>query len=424
MFNNIPLDIFIGLTFVFLLYSLLATILQEIISQLFGLRSRMLLKAIRRMLEDQKKETGITLINGGIEIILNLIRFFSPFFDSDKKLIKTFYEYPSIKYLGESSWHSKPAYMDASNFSQTLIYMLRGQTYDGTNQQMILIKTALFVSQKAEDYSGTKITIGKETLSHLQKIYFDSNGDIDRFRALLEKWYNDTMQRASGWYKRQTQLILFLSGWLLAFSFNVDTISIYNILAKDKTARDNLVQLAISASPKYDSIVSKTELHTGFKKDTVVRTIDKTNYISRNDTVLNGTKKIILEDMDKAGSIVAFGWPDKDSCKVCDSLKSILVATKASDSPNIKHLNALIQYYNKYYKCNGIPYQTTSTRWIGWLLTALAISLGAPFWFDLLSKFIQLRGTGTKPPPPDPDPTLGNTGGGNTPGPSPINRVG
>jgi hypothetical protein len=33
------------------------------------------------------------------------------------------------------------------------------------------------------------------------------------------------------------------------------------------------------------------------------------------------------------------------------------------------------------------------TRWhlLGWLLTALAISLGAPFWFDLLNKFIVIR---------------------------------
>ena len=33
---------------------------------------------------------------------------------------------------------------------------------------------------------------------------------------------------------------------------------------------------------------------------------------------------------------------------------------------------------------------------IGWILTALAISLGAPFWFDLLSKFTMLRGANAK----------------------------
>lgn len=37
--------------------------------------------------------------------------------------------------------------------------------------------------------------------------------------------------------------------------------------------------------------------------------------------------------------------------------------------------------------------------WIvfGWLLTALATSLGAPFWFDTLQKCLRLRTAGPKP---------------------------
>jgi hypothetical protein len=42
-------------------------------------------------------------------------------------------------------------------------------------------------------------------------------------------------------------------------------------------------------------------------------------------------------------------------------------------------------------------YLPTWTGWalriLGWLVTALALSLGAPFWFDLLNKFIVVRGT-------------------------------
>ena len=34
---------------------------------------------------------------------------------------------------------------------------------------------------------------------------------------------------------------------------------------------------------------------------------------------------------------------------------------------------------------------------LGWFLTAAALSLGAPFWFDLLNQFINLRGAGQKP---------------------------
>jgi hypothetical protein len=34
---------------------------------------------------------------------------------------------------------------------------------------------------------------------------------------------------------------------------------------------------------------------------------------------------------------------------------------------------------------------------VGLLLTALAVSLGAPFWFDVLSRFVRLRSSGGKP---------------------------
>jgi hypothetical protein len=33
----------------------------------------------------------------------------------------------------------------------------------------------------------------------------------------------------------------------------------------------------------------------------------------------------------------------------------------------------------------------------GWLLTALSVLFGAPFWFDLLARLVNLRGTGQKP---------------------------
>jgi hypothetical protein len=40
-------------------------------------------------------------------------------------------------------------------------------------------------------------------------------------------------------------------------------------------------------------------------------------------------------------------------------------------------------------------------RWcvklLGWIISAIAVTLGAPFWFDLLSMFINIRNAGKKP---------------------------
>jgi len=35
----------------------------------------------------------------------------------------------------------------------------------------------------------------------------------------------------------------------------------------------------------------------------------------------------------------------------------------------------------------------------GWLVTAISVLFGAPFWFDLLQRLVNLRGTGNKPAP-------------------------
>ena len=58
MTGSVAVDIAIGLIFVFLLYSLLASIVQEIIATFLGLRARNLKHAIRRMLQDDDVNNG------------------------------------------------------------------------------------------------------------------------------------------------------------------------------------------------------------------------------------------------------------------------------------------------------------------------------------------------------------------------------
>ena len=41
--------------------------------------------------------------------------------------------------------------------------------------------------------------------------------------------------------------------------------------------------------------------------------------------------------------------------------------------------------------------ETTWCQIVGWLITGLALSLGAPFWFDLLNKLVNVRHSMHKP---------------------------
>jgi len=95
MFDNPTVNVFIGFSLIFLLYSLLATTLQEIIARWFGLRNRMLLKAVRRMLNDETSIAWIKRIKPIAflrEIFIGLIRFLLPCFMDKRSFVKAFFD--------------------------------------------------------------------------------------------------------------------------------------------------------------------------------------------------------------------------------------------------------------------------------------------------------------------------------------------
>ena len=52
------------------------------------------------------------------------------------------------------------------------------------------------------------------------------------------------------------------------------------------------------------------------------------------------------------------------------------------------------QFYEDYYHASPKnAFFSAVTLFAGWLMTALAISLGAPFWFDTLNRFMVVRST-------------------------------
>ena len=398
MIDNISLDIFIGLIFIYLLYSLLATVIMEIIAQHLKLRGRMLKKAIRVMLEDRGSDMK----------------------DHVKTLADAFYEHPSIKYLAEEdSSKSKPSYIEAQNFSSTLISILRGRGYDGTSHMMDRIYDTLFpqgkietgdiVVIKTEDTNPAGFKIYPETLIQLRQLYVDANKDIDRFKSHLENWFKETMDRANGWYVKQTRNILFCMGLTLAICGNVDTIRIYNILATNNTARELLANMAVQSQP---------------------------NYRDSNTDSLN--KRLRL-DIQQANKILGLGWGKSDSLQELEALKAAIVKQKQlisnpkiindlrnqiltqfkaeapTDSTNRKNWNQqieILQYKNPQTeiikkidalqkKADNLSIRLYDRFWFwsipGWIITAFAIMLGAPFWFDLMSKLICIRSAGAKP---------------------------
>jgi hypothetical protein len=465
MFNNTALDVFIGLVFVFLLYSLMATILQEIIATRFDFRAKVLEKAILRMLEDGKTAQSIPYLDriNGLLHIFNLKSLLK-----GKKVAPWFYAHPLIKYLAEDNWYSKPSYITPANFSKVMMDLLKGfdqpasqslqSIHDsimaGVIHQLPINRTDTAnpavkrLNESSPEINGGTVEINKSTALFLKSLWLDSGADLVVFQAKLEQWFNDTMERATGWYKKYTRVVLFVVGLFVAIAFNVDSLAIRRILTTNRTAREQMVQMAIE---------SKDRLNP----DTL---------LNGNNNRLDSTYNLVAADAVKANDVLGLGRPwidtanmwkdsmaskeftkrmtalEKENSIIQDSIGALhetlntsaillreLADRKDASSPviadSIRNLRRFIQEDSnnlkallsdpratayqrvQYLKQRGEYIQARrANKWFlyspnqaggwetffGWIITALAITLGAPFWFDLLSKLISLRGTGTK----------------------------
>ncbi|MFZ4522108.1 MAG: hypothetical protein ACOYNC_10395 [Bacteroidales bacterium] len=366
MFNTGVLDIVIGLIFIYLLYSLLATIIHEMLASVFSFRAKILERAIIRMLEDDNKPTS--RVNGVIHLFKNPMDE-----ESAKSAADAFYNHPLIKFLGENKRSSKPGYITRETFSKVLVDLLRGEDVKPGTDIRPLIQKAL--DEGTTIWGGAQISA--ETLSYLKSIWADAQGDVERFREHLENWFDETMDRATGWYKKNTQFILFFIGLTLAIVFNVDTIKIAGKLEKDPKLREQLVQQAdafTKAHPNLDQEISDQKAQLAAlqakvtKKDippAVVDSIQKIKFMdslalkkytdleAKRSELLQQADSLVKNDIGKANNILGIGLNNYE-CSACDwkcFLKSLL----------------------------------------GWVITAMALSLGAPFWFDMLNKIMKVR---------------------------------
>ena len=145
MTGSVAIDIVLGLVFIYLLYSLLASLIQEIIATNLSFRAKILQKAIGRMLDDSsmsEKSWKDKVRSWLILLLPNWLRLcftsreYNPSreynlesFFKKEGLAETFYKHAEIKYKTEDGWHNKPSELSASSFSKVVIDLLRGKKF-------------------------------------------------------------------------------------------------------------------------------------------------------------------------------------------------------------------------------------------------------------------------------------------------------
>lgn len=195
------LQVVIGLVFVLLLLSLLATTVMELLASFMSLRGKNLEKALRNMLA---------------------------YTDKDEKLLAAFKENSLYKQLGSKfgSRRRSPSYIEDETFQSILMdIILKGEGVDK-------------LEAKIDE-------LPDEDLKNVLKQFLrEADNNVDEFKGKVRGWYNSVMDRASGWYKRYTQKILVGVGFLIAIIFNADTLAIYERLESDPDTLQKVVNLA------------------------------------------------------------------------------------------------------------------------------------------------------------------------------------
>jgi hypothetical protein len=392
MFNNVALDVVIGLVFIFLLYSLLVTIIQEIIANKFSYRAKFLEKAIARMLEDDDNKKSPILVRLGFQLSLSKAQQANSLFTS------TFYKHPLIKYLGERPGKSKPSYLVSETFSKVIVDILRGDNISPGQEIRSAIQNTLDKATITWGNWGNSMNISHpikpQTLLYLKSIWADSQGDVERFKEILENWFNETMDRTTGWYKKYAQFISLVIGFFIAVGFNVNTIEIAHKLEKDPKLREQIVQQADAflkehpnlgdelqkAKDKLKGDSNKSDSIAAIK-DSLVKAsqkeVDRYEKLKETgDSLIKSASDLVQGDLQKTNEILGIGISSykKAPCDDCGCWKNFWV--------QVGHFFKSL---------------------FGWLITALALSLGAPFWFDLLNKLMKLRSSVAPAPAVDED---------------------
>jgi hypothetical protein len=251
-------------------------------------------------------------------------------------LVHAFYSHPLIKSLSKPGAH--PSYIPARAFVAAILDILNSGEHAGIT--MDSVRSAI------DDLPDSN---AKRSLLSLAQ----GTADVAAFEKRLEGWFEDAMDRVSGWYKAKTQIVTALVAVGITILANADTVQISRKLFVTPTERDKIVAEA--------SVASKTSA----------------------DAPLTASEKAELGELT--------GWSSEFTTFNRMKAQGESKPDPQSDAfPGFDLVKSPALFWN--WLVAIVP-----VHLLGWLFTVIAVSLGAPFWFDTLNKFMNIRAAGTAP---------------------------
>lgn len=383
MFGSSIIDIAIGLIFIYLILSLICSAASEIIERYTKKRAKDLEKGIKEMLRSDD-------------------------------LVKKLYEHPLIYSLYAKPYSpgagNLPSYIPARNFALALMDLAAPGGASGATAPSSTSASPVDLAKVRAAVAGNT-NLPPEIQKALLTFIDAGLSNPAKFRENVENWFDSSMDRVSGWYKRRSQLIVLIIGAVLAGLLNVDTIAVVRSLSTDKTMRESLVVAAqeyARNNPSPPAVSPAAAPVTSPRPRPNQSPASRPNASPATSPVTSPAAQSNESPASTSSGAGANSSPPPNSASPAGSPAATKSPTPGCDTPEcrikknldeIKKLGLPIGWTREVSdppdprQLYGVSPLGWLSRIVGWMITALALSLGAPFWFDLLNKFIVIRST-------------------------------
>jgi len=141
----------------------------------------------------------------------------------------------TIRKLNEFSLNNSPVIQQTTSIKQA--NAIADIWFGGPNGDLAKIPASLAPTVSSVILALKREDVPAALKQALQPLIDASKHDIDALRNNIAVWYDASMARASGWYKRSSMVVLFVLGLVAAMLLNIDSPRIITALINDPVLR-------------------------------------------------------------------------------------------------------------------------------------------------------------------------------------------
>lgn len=332
------LEVIISLVVVYFLMSTLVSFLNEFIAMVINSRGKILEKSLKHLFVEDEEE--------GDALVAKIYQ---------SKFVNNL----AAKFSIAARLNKKPSYIATENFTSALIDEIQkvgvkksyAHTFDGLKKKIDALKDS-FIKTKLEE-----IVIELEETQH---------ANITTLKKRISEWFDSYMLTVTEVYKNYVRVWIFSISFFVVFSMNIDSLVLIEYFFENKEKRELMVSFAEKAKENDYAIPDSIK---GEEREEAIRK----------------AKSKLMKDFNAFD--LPYGWIKK--AKDTTKAKVANVEKDGMINRTLKHEQQIL---------NNPVQSSYFTKFLGLLMTTVSLTLGAPFWYQLMMNLLALRKSTTAEP--------------------------